>query len=67
MSGMTVVDFVQQRIAQNGSTNVTLRDLELGWRNRIDRDATLAEDFILWCKRSGWRATVRDGVVEVRR
>ena len=58
---------VRQRMLQTGSYNVPQRDIELHWRKMLHSYDTKVEDFAAWAKRCGWRATLRDGVVEVRR
>jgi hypothetical protein len=58
---------VRQRMMLNGAYNVPLLEIERRWDHQFDRDATAVEDFIGWCKRSGWRATIKDRLVEARR
>jgi hypothetical protein len=57
----------RQRMLQNGAYNVPLLEIERRWLRQFDRDLTAAEDFIGWCKRCGWRATLKERIVEVRR
>jgi len=58
---------IRQRMLQTGSYNVPLMELERCWVKQFDADETRAADFIGWCKRNRWQATIKNSVVEIRR
>ena len=47
---------IRQTMAMHNRCDVETSELLKAWENQIDDDMGIAEDFIHWCRRRGWKA-----------
>jgi len=56
LDGRQLRERIHQTMAQHNRCDVETSELLKAWENQIDDDMGIAEDFIHWCRRRGWKA-----------